>query len=293
MKEIRLKNEWSMQISQDLNGVKMMRSQWETIQNSRSLPFLSTDIDWYLSVLEAMKDRVQPYVIILCYDGNPKAILIGRKSKTRIKCKIGYLTLLKTSLQSLFIIYRGVLGQPGPDACSIFFEELMHMLDSGEVDVVIFNHLLVDSEMYKFARTKPKVLSRGRFPQVDPHWTMDVPKSIEDFYRTRSGRHRRNLQRYIRKFEECCSGKSKLVKYVNKSEVDDFIKIAADISSKTYQNALGAGIGNNERTKCLITAAAMHGWFRGHILFAGDKACAFQYGLCYERVYYMQSIGYP
>ncbi|OHB75429.1 MAG: hypothetical protein A2Z25_20970 [Planctomycetes bacterium RBG_16_55_9] len=49
---------------------------------------------------------------------------------------------------------------------------------------------------------------------------------------------------------------------------------------------------NDERTGDLLTEAAAQGWFRGHILFAGEVPCAFQLGLAYRDVYYLVNIGY-
>jgi hypothetical protein len=121
---------------------------------------------------------------------------------------------------------------------------------------------------------------------------MSIPDHIDKFYSARSRGHRHNLRKTIRTFEKDFSPENNFVNYTKENEVDEFLKISAEISTKTYQRALGAGIKNDEQTKCLLKEAAKNGWFRGHILFAGDKPCAFQNALHYNNVYYMVSIGY-
>lgn len=80
--------------------------------------------------------------------------------------------------------------------------------------------------------------------------------------------------------------------YTSPKDANEFLRVAAGISPKTYQNALGAGLVNDRKTRDQIAGAARHGWFRGHVLFAGDTPCAFQLGLHYRNVYYMVNIGY-
>ena len=168
----------------------------------------------------------------------------------------------------------------------------MKQLQSREVDLAYFNRLRTDTAFYQAVRRIPGFLIRGSSPEVEDHWHMSVPDNIDQFYSARSHKHRGNLRRAIRKFEQDYPGKSMFSTYTSESDVGEFIRVAADISSKTYQHTLGVGIVNDERTRCLMTAAASKGWFRGHILHAGDKPCAFQLGLRYEKAYYLVSIGY-
>jgi ribosomal protein L21E len=121
---------------------------------------------------------------------------------------------------------------------------------------------------------------------------MSVPDEIDQFYKVRSRGHRHNLRQAIKKFEREYPGRNNLVRFTEEYEVDDFVRVAAEISSKTYQKALGVGIVNDEQTRSRIRTAARHGWFDGSVLLAGDEPCAFQLGLRYNDVYYMVSIGY-
>jgi len=259
-------------------------------RHSSFFPNPNADIDRYLSVVEPIKDTVEPYIIVLRRNGHPEAMLIGRKSSTRISCKIGYLTLLKPALRCISIGYRRFLGQLKPEVCSILIEELNHSLRNGEADVVGFNHLATDSEMYQLATTKPNVLRRGYFPKVEPHRRMSVPQDIALFYKGLSQRHRSNLKRYMKNLEK--KHQVRMVTYSRENMLEEAITIAAEISSRTYQHALGSGFVDDNSMRSRLTTAAKHGWLRLHILFINDKPCAFQLGLQYQRTYFLSQIGF-
>lgn len=283
---------WKIDIIQSFEEIETIRPVWEEMQHKQSSPppNPNADIDRYLSVLEPIKDRVQPFIMLLRRNGYPEAMLIGRKGSTHIRCKIGYLTLLKPSLRCISIAYRGFLGQMKPEVCSILIEELNHSLRNGEADVVGFNHLSTDSEMYQLARIKPNVLSRGYFPKVDPHWRMSVPQDIDLFYKGLSQRHRSNLKRYTKNLEK--KHQVRMVTYSRENMLEEVITTAAQISSRTYQYALNSGFVDDNSMRSRLTTAAKHGWLRFHILFINDKPCAFQLGLQYQRTYFLSQIGF-
>jgi hypothetical protein len=230
--------------------------------------------------------------MIFEHNGSPAAMIVGWVGKHRLELKLGYKALLKPSFRCLSVVYGGVFGQPDSKLCSLLVGELMKQLRNREFDIIQLSHLRTDTDFYQAARKIPGFFTRCYSPKVDEHWRMSVPEKIDHFYESRSGRHRRNLQRYIRKFEDEYPGESKYVKYTSESDIAEFIRIAADISSRNYQGALGVGMVDNEETRHRVTAAAKHGWFDGVVLFAGDKPCAFQSGLRYGKVYYTVSIGY-
>jgi hypothetical protein len=170
-------------------------------------------------------------------------------------------------------------------------DELNRSLSNGEADVVVFNHLSTDSEMYKLARTKPSVLGRGYFPKVDPHWNMPVPKDIELFYQSRRPKSSNTLRRKIKKLERAYPNQIRIVMYNREDELEEGLSVASKISQRTYQYVLGAGLLDNSQTRSMMATAARHGWLRLHILFINDKPCAFQWGLQYGKTYFLGQLG--
>ena len=285
-------SEWKMVVAESLEEIENIRVTWEQMHRNEPQHTLDSDIDRYLSVVKSTGDDVQPYVVLMEHYDQPAAMMIGRIEKHELKLKLAYRDLLSPRLRCLSVVYGGILGQPDGELCSLLVCELMRQLRSPKIDIVYFNHLRTETCFYQTVRNMPGFLTRGHLPKVREHWRMPVPEKIDQFYLARSRKHRYKLRRAIKRFEDEYSGGSTFAEYTSESDVNDFMEKAADISSKTYQNALGVGIVNDEQEKCLIKAAAVRGWFRGHILFAGDIPCAFLLGLGYKGVYYGISTGY-
>jgi len=289
---VRCGDEWKTVLARDLKEIESIRSVWEQLQSNEHYPTPNANIDRFLSVVEAHRDKMKPYAMIVEHYGKPEAMVIGRIEKHKIGIKVGYKTLHCPLSRCLRIVYGGVLGQPDAQLSSLLVGELMNQLRQRLFDIVYFNYLRTDTTFYQAVRKMPGFLTKDHFPRIDEHWCMSVPETVYQFYSARSRGHRHNLRRAIRKFDEKCPGESKVVNYITESDVDDFVRTAADLSSKTYQSALGAGITDDGHMKYRIRSAAARGWFRGHILFSGDKACAFQLALHYQKIYYMVNIGY-
>jgi hypothetical protein len=272
--------------------IEAIRAAWEQIHQAEPNPTPDADIDRFLSVAESLEGDLRPYAMLVKRDDHPVALVAGRIEQHRLEFKLGYKTLGGATLKCLTVVYGGILGQPEEAVGLFILSELRRRLRNREFDVVYFNHLRADTCLYNEIASVFGFLTRGYTPGVDDHWRMSVPKRMDDFYAGCSRKHRGNMRRYIKRIDEMSSDKENLIAFTNEDEVDDFVQTAAEISTKTYQHALGAGIVNNEQTRSLMKEAASHGWFHGCILLAGEQPCAFQLGLRYRRVYYLVSIGY-
>ena len=288
----RLCNKYKVIVAKNSEEIEAMRSVWEQMQCKEPHPTPDAEIDRYLSVNEGCRDDVRPCVLLLEHEGCPAAMIIARAERNRLVLRLGYKSLFKPTLRRLSVVYGGILGQPEDDSCSLLIRALLDQLRSGQVDEVYFNHLRTDTAFYQAVRKIPGFLIRGSLSRVEDHWEMSIPESMDRFYLSRSRKRRYNLRRTVKKFEQGYQGKNEIARYATEADVDEFIQIAASISSETYQGALGVGIVNDERTVSLLAAAARHGRLLGHVLFAGDKPCAFQLGLCYKRIYYLVNMGY-
>ncbi len=290
--DIRPSNEWEIVIAKNFEEVEDVRDIWIQMQRGESMPSLNTDIDRYLSVVESLKETVQPYVIVFYYDSDPKAIVVGRIEKRRITCRVGYATILKPSLRCLTVIYGGILGQPSDQTSAKLLRELINTLKQGDVDAVFFNQLRLDSPLYHLTRKMPNFLCRCYSPMVEPHWQTRLPDSIEVFYKEKSGSRKRYLRRYTSALEKASSGPVEMVCYRSEDKLDHVISIASEISAKTYKHALNVGFRDDYLTRSLLTKAAKQGRLRAYVLYAGGKPCAFEFGIEYGNVFFPEHIGY-
>ena len=272
--------------------IEAIRPIWEQMQRDEPRPVPNADIDRYLSVVKTSGDDVRPHITVMKCNGRPAAIMIGRIEQRRIDLKLGYKTFYSPMLRCLSIVYGGIIGQPSAELSKVLIGELMKKLRSPEVDVLYFNRLKIETAFYQFVRKMPALLIRDYFPKVEDHWRMSIPEDIDQFYSARKRGHRYKLRKCIRRFEEEFPCDNMLIQYSTTNEIEDFIATAADISSKTYQSALGVGIVNDNKTKSLLKEAAKQGWFRGNILMADSRPCAFLLGLVYKNVYYGISTGF-
>ena len=272
--------------------IEVIRPIWEQMQSDEPCPVPNSDIYRYLSVVKTSGDDVRPYILVFKYDGRPAAITIGWIEQRRLDMKLGYKTIFNPALRCLSIVYGGIMGQPSAELSKVLIGELMKKFRSQRIDVLFFNRLKTESVFYDFVRKIPGLLTRDYFPKVEDHWRMAVPENIDQFYSARKRGHRYKLRKSIKRFEEEFPRDNMLVQYSAINEVDDFIAAAAEISVKTYQKALGVGIESDERTRSLLKEAAMQDWFRGNILMANSKPCAFLLGLAYKNVYYGICTGY-
>ncbi|OHB76465.1 MAG: hypothetical protein A2Z25_08045 [Planctomycetes bacterium RBG_16_55_9] len=263
---------------------------WRQMQAQESSRTPNADYKRFVSVVRSMDGQAEPFIMYFKRGDTPLAMVVGRTQEHPLDVKLGYLTLLRPRLKCLNVVYGGVMGRPEGELCSMLIGELMAQLKAGRADMILFHHLRTDTAFYQALRSAPGFLDR--LPKTDEHWRMAVPDKMDKFYASRSRGHRHNLRRAISKLEEDHAGNARYVHYTRQDEVDEFLQTAARISAKTYQHALNAGLVNDENTRSLTMAAAADGWFRGHIVYAGDQPCAFQLGLQYGNVYYMVNIGY-
>ncbi len=279
-------------VAENFEDIEAIRPFWLQMQKNESSHILDVDYNRYISVIRTLNYYVEPFIMYFKQGDKPLTMAIGRIEKKPMRLKLGYLTLLRPKPRCLNIIYGGIMGKPDEKLSMLMFDELMAQLKRRQIDMIHYHHLGIDTAFYRVVRNRAGFLTRGSSSQIDEHWRMSIPDTIDKFYSARSRGHRHNLRRAISKLEQNYAGNVRYVHYTTIEQVDEFLQTAANISEKTYQYALNAGLINDENTKSRIKAAANKGWFRGHIIFAGDKPCAFQLGIHYENIYYMVNIGY-
>jgi hypothetical protein len=274
----------------NVTEVEKMRSAWEQMQIKESYPSPGADIDRYLSVIEAKQGKARPYVILAVHRGSPSAMLIGRIERHCVNIKLGYKALISPALKCLVVVYGGFIGDS-----EFYFplvSEVLDLLRSGRIDAVFFNHLRTDSVMYQLVRQTPPLWIRDYFPKIEPHWIMDIPKSMNLFYQGLSPRHRKHLRYYVNRLEKAYPGNITMRKYTTKEDSEYTVKAASEISRRTYKCALDCRIVDNSETRELLLSAARHGWLRAYVLYVNEKPLAFRFALKYGKTCFADGTGY-
>ena len=285
---------FQIQTIKTLEGIENIRQVWKEMQAKEAYPKINPDIDRYLSIIKTNTayEEIQPYIIHVNQNNRIVSILIGSIKKTPIKCNIGRKTIFRPTLKTLDIVYGGILGNPTGEICNVLIDELIKALRRGDADVVNFNHVETNTELYKTALKKTNVFCRNYFSKIETHRYMLIPQDFKQFLNACSHNQRRNIRRWTKKFERKFANRFEIKTYCDEDEIDSLLDKMAHISAKTYQRAFGSGIINNEITQVLFRYAAKKGWLRTYILSINDQPCAFWTGLIYNRIFFAEATGY-
>ena len=268
--------------------IEAIRPIWEQMQRNEPRPVPNADIDRYLSVVKASGDDVRPHIMVIKCNDHPAAIMIGRIEKRRLDFKLGYKILFSPALKCLTIVYGGIIGRPSVKLCEVLIREIMNVLSRGQADLVFFNHLGIDSPIYKLSKTVPDFLSRSHFTSAESHWQTYIPDTVEEFYRQVPNSRKRRWRRDIRQLEKISSSESKIVCYRQLSDVNYLIDVACQINESTYKSGLAVGFTNSDINRALLEKAAGDGWLRAYVLYVGDEPCAFQFDVRYGKTQFTE-----
>jgi len=279
-------------IVRSVEGIEAIRETWERLQSEESYPKINADIDRYLTIHMTVRDDAEPYIMLVKEHGRPCTMLIGLIGKDRLRCSVARMTLFAPELKWLMVVYGGIIGRVTTEIYRLMVGELIKVLNRGDADVVSFQKLKKDSELYHVAQTMPGLFSRDYFPKVEKRWLLSIPGHIENFWKACSHNRRKQLRKYTRRLEDKYPGQVKMIRYSQLEEVAEGLSIAADISENTYQRAFGSGLVNDGATRAHFEAEVKKDWLRLYILFISGEPCAFLYTLKYGRTCFAEHTAY-
>ncbi len=280
-------------VARDMDAVESLRSDWQNLQAQEPMPNVNADIDHYISVMDTRPSKRSPYVVLL--RGKEKAALlaVGRLEETReFTIRLGYKTLLRPALRCLVIVHGGVTGSLEPYAIERLFDEIDGVLRRREADAVFLNHFPVDSPVTIAARRAAGVLRRAHFTVCEPHWTMPVPRTMEEVYKSLSKKTRSNLRRSRRILERTFPGRLEHVCHSAAESLHEVLESVQEVASKTYQYGMGAGYLGTVGERRHLENLARFGWLRIHLLRVEGSPVAFEIIVEYERRCFLYATGY-
>jgi hypothetical protein len=174
----------------------------------------------------------------------------------------------------------------------LLIRELIKQLKCRKVDMVYFNRLKTDSQIYGLSRKLPGLLCRDYVPVVDMHWQTTALGSRDEFTKSLSRNERRNITRHTKQLEQNAPGRVELKSYRGLSNLDEYISTASRISAITYQKILTGVFSNSFPVRYLLTQAAKKDRLRAYVLYAGSEPIAFESGLLYNSTYYAEYRGF-
>jgi CelD/BcsL family acetyltransferase involved in cellulose biosynthesis len=285
----------SEQISRAKDGVRVLRT-LEELEDVRaawtSWPVhRDAHFDVYKTILNALDEVPEPYVIVVDRGGQPDAMLIGRISKSNLKERVGYVGFTIRGVRVLNFVYGAFVGNLSEENARILLDEVEKALRRGDADVAVLTYVRQDSPLYRFAEKSKHWLMRDHFPSSQPHWTMDVPKAPESFYAVMSGDHRKKIRSEAKKIRAAFPD-LQMVRFHGNEGLEQLVKEAEQVASTTYQRGLGVGFADNRPIRDLLSLEAQKGWLRAYVLYANAKPCAFWIGAIYNGAFLSEYLAF-
>jgi len=252
----------------------------------------NAEIDFYRLVNETLTGSPRPYIVVLESKDTPQGLVLGRLGEESLRCKVGYRTLRLGKVRQLSILHGGVLGCADPFVAEIAVTELMRVLRRGEADVVHFNHLAADSELFRLATRSPGFFSRDHLVRPQPHWAAALPATRTEFLQRLRKKHRYWVRRAEKLLDAAFPGEVSFRSFGPDWPLEQLMADVESVAAKTYQRGLGAGFHNGPVQARRLAHAAARGWLRVCVLYVANRPCAFWMGRAYKGVYYSDATGY-
>lgn len=278
---------YTVKVARSVEEVESLRGAWEQMQWHPN-----ADIDFYLTILASRDEILRPYIVQLSSSGRPKAMMIGRIVQQRLDFKVGYKTIFRPKVRVLTFIYGGLLGEQTYEEAETLVAGAMASLKRDEADVVFFNHLPLDSHIYKLTRSKLGLLWRDYFTQINLHWKMSLPDTIAEFYQNLSPKRRHEFKRKDRVLNKAHSGNVTVRCIRERHLVDRLIEDVESVARNTYQRGLETAFIANDETRRRLCLASERGWLRAYLLYVDGKPCCFWIGTLYGKTFFLDFTGF-
>lgn len=275
-------------MAQTVEDILKLKNEWCKLQKHPN-----SDFNEYLWSITEWNPSAEPYVLVSKNENEQvESILVGRKESERLNIRIGYFNLYRPHLKKLTFIYEGLLGKSNREVCESYVKKIVNELNKKVADVAWFNHLRNGSPLLKAATKIPNLFSRDNEYVFNKHWTMNLPHTADEFWKSMSAKHRYWLKRLPKILEK---NYPRMVTYDNLthiSQVDKLCQAAESISRKTYQRALGVGYIDSRAMRSRIRRYAEKNQLRSYVCSVDSVPIAFWIGIIYGNNLYLAYTGY-
>ncbi|MCC6586647.1 MAG: GNAT family N-acetyltransferase [Bryobacterales bacterium] len=165
-------------------------------------------------------------------------------------------------------------------------------LKQGEADIAHFEPLPLGSPLWLALRDQPGRWERDSVEDVQRHYLLDIPSTIDEIYRHMSGTRRKHLRRSLHQLHANPLGDPTLVCYRSIEDLPCMFQHCEEVARKTYQRGLRVGFADLAHIRTRLHMAATKGWLRGYVLYLGPQPCAFWIGMLYHGVFVSEYMGY-
>ncbi|MBK0400916.1 GNAT family N-acetyltransferase [Limibaculum sp. M0105] len=271
--------------------VEQAREEWEAISSSSSgpTPHPWSDHGYFIERLARQPGFVRPHVLML-REGDARGLLPARIVEERVPWRVGGRRAMSSRARVLRVANGGLIGLTSQASAEAAVAALLAALSQGDADLVYLHELNEASALAAAARAAPG-LSRDPCPRTAPSYTIDLPGTYEEFFRSRSA----NTRKAINRARNLTSRHLAEPIYVRYDSVDGLDRVMADceaIAAGTYQREIGVGFHDDPQTRDFVEWALRRGWLHVHVLYDGARPVAFSHMLRYRGTLHLRDTGF-
>lgn len=277
---VSIREAYSVQILRTYEEVESVRTWWQKWQSHPN-----TDLDHYLLVCRMRANVRRPHVIMVSYQNEPHAILVGRLEQNHIPLTIGYFRPVCFPVTSISVLYRGLLGEINGEIAEVLIQTLRHSLATGEAETVELYHFDEGSPLLRTALKRNSRLQRDAQARSSTHWEINLSKP-SCLMQNLSSQHRAWIQRKSRKLERAFSGRFVYQSFPRGGDIRLLCLDLEAVASTAYQRSLGAGFVNDPEHRERLMLFNRRDSLRAWILRIDNVPRAFYLGIVYQKVFY-------
>ena len=225
----------SLQVAASLQAVEELRPIWTKWTHN-----LNTDFDYFLHNLKNDPTILRPYVITVYQDGVPEAMLVGQVRKQRISTIVSFVNIRGPKVRMLEIVNGGRMGRQSATIDRLLALQLCGATRTADVDLLCFQRLPLQSELFRMLQQSPGLLMKERVPHVFRYSVVPLTASPGKHARALSGKNRREVRRKTRILQRTFPGKARFQCFSQPEELEVGLREAASVDVTTWQHYLGS-----------------------------------------------------
>lgn len=238
-----------------------------------------SDLDYFLYFAAVRAEVLRPQVLVTYRGDAPEAMLIGKLEERQIPIQLGHLNARTPRLRVLNFVYGGLRGSLARDSTEALVKEALKTVRCGEAEVIVFELVAVDSQLYRTLGALPKRFERGFHCAQHNRYRMQLPRNSHELHGMIPANQRSNYLRKGRKLVRDFSGDVSYRWYTQASPA--MYRDLEFVAARSYQRGKGVGFQDTPQLRGWWEFAGSKGWLRVCILYVAGKPRAFFTGVAH------------
>jgi hypothetical protein len=266
--------------------IEALREFWNSCNPSRD-----ADLDFFLFISELYPEVDRPHVLVLYERDVPKALLAGRLEVGRVPVKLGYFALPVPRLRILQIVHGGWLGDLSEANAKLLVNCIIGSLAAGEADVASLHSPELNSSIFRCGRALPSWWCSDYSVRPQARRVRELSADAGPFLCSLSQNERYQQRKRARNLANGFDD-HRIERFTRPTDVDQLMRDAEIIASKSYQRGLSVGFSNSATVRSRLLFEARKGWLQGYILYLDGQPSAFWIGSLRNGVFLSEYLSF-